>query len=106
MGSTPSVTNGDSESCGYTFPNVQTIAITLNSDSDLASTKTILGSTARDITVGSLPGVTGAIPFLNQPVVYVQRGTDQLQVLGVLFPVDEATTAKLVQVATLAASRW
>ena len=106
MGSAPQITNDDAGDCTFTFSNFSTIGVTTESGSDLASTKSLLGTSAKDITVGNLPGVTGILPFVNQPVVYVQRGSDQLQVIGFLLPADDATIAKLTQIATIAASRW
>jgi hypothetical protein len=103
MGSVATVTSSDGDSCTYTLQNFSGVGITRESG-DLATVKMLMGDTARDITVGAYPGVSGAI--FGQAVVYVQRGAEQLQVLGVLTGNDEASIAKIVQIATIAASRW
>jgi hypothetical protein len=104
MGSTPTISNYSDGDCSFTFSNLGTVVVSTESDTDLATAKAGLGQSAKDITVGNLPGVSGTVPFINQPIVYVQLGADQLQVLGVLLPNDDATINKLVQVATIAAS--
>jgi len=104
MGSTPQITEAEGTSCTYTFPNFSAVVISTDSGSDLSTSKILFGDSAKDITVGGLPAVSGA--FIGQPAVHVQRGIDQLQVLGVLTGSDDATVQKLVQIATLAVSRW
>lgn len=106
MGTAPQVVNEEDGDCTFVLSNLGTIGISAQANSDLASTKSSLGATARDITVGDLQGVAGTLPFINQPVVYVQRGDQQLQIVGVLLPADEATINKLVQIATVAVPRW
>jgi hypothetical protein len=104
MGATPSITEGTVESCTYTFPNFSTIVVSTSANQDLQTSKFLFGNSAKDITVNGLPAVSGS--FIGQPAVHVQRGTDQLQVLGILTGADEATINKLVQIATIAGSRW
>jgi hypothetical protein len=104
MGATPSITEGTVESCSYTFPNFSTVVISTSANEDLQTSKFLFGNTAKDTTVGGLPAVSGS--FIGQPAVNVQRGTDQLQVLGILTGSDEATIAKMQQIAELAVSRW
>ena len=106
MGGVPTVTGNSGDECTYTFSNLSTILVTIDSDTDLASSRFSLGQAAKDITVAGLPAVSGSLIFLNQPAVHVQRGTDQLQVQGVLLANDDATIAKLVQIATIAVGRW
>jgi hypothetical protein len=103
FGSTATVTSSDSNSCTYTFSNFATIVITTDTG-DLAGAQVLFGSTAKQIQVGNDAALTGV--FIGQPGVYVQRGQNQLQIQGVLTGSDDATIAKLVQVATLADSRW
>lgn len=102
-GSAPTLTD-TSDGCSFTFSNFSTVNVSTESNSEIASSKFLFGDSAKDITVGGLAGVTGV--FVGQPAVHVQRGTDQMQVLGILTGSDDATIAKLVQVATLAISRW
>ncbi|MEP7158570.1 MAG: hypothetical protein ABI797_04025 [Chloroflexota bacterium] len=103
MGSTATV-NSSQDGCSYTFPNFSTLTITIDSGTDLQSAHFLLGTTARDITVGGLPAVSGV--FVGQPAVYVQKGANVLQLQGILTGSDDATIAKIVQVAELAVSRW
>lgn len=102
-GSEPTLTD-TSDGCTFTFSNFSTVNISTETNTTLESSKFLFGTTAKDLTIGGLPATSGA--FIGQPAVHVQRGTDQLQVLGILTGSDEATIAKLVQVATLAVSRW
>ena len=104
MGSQASITESEADSCTYTFSNFSSIIITRASGSDLTSSRFLFGETAKDVTVGGLPGLTGV--FIGQPAVHVQRGTDQLQIQGILTGSDDPTIAKLVQIATTAVSRW
>ena len=104
MGSTPTITENSGNSCTYTVPNFSAVVVSTDSGSDLATSKLLFGESAKDINVGGLPAVSGT--FIGQPAVHVQRGGDQLQVLGVLTGSDDATIQKLVQIATLAVSRW
>jgi len=103
FGSQATVTSNDSDSCTYTFSNFATVVITLQSG-DMAGAQILLGTTLKQITVGSDQAVTGV--FIGQPMVLVQRGGNQIQVLGVLTGSDDGTIAKIVQVAQLADSRW
>jgi hypothetical protein len=104
MGATPSIQEGTVESCTYLFPNFSTVVVSTSSGEDLQTSKFLFGNTAKDLTVGGLPAVSGS--FIGQPAVHVQRGTDQLQVLGILTGSDEATINKMAQIAELAVSRW
>jgi hypothetical protein len=103
MGSQATVTSNDSTSCTYTLPNFSTIEVSVATD-DLASARLLFGNTAKDLTVGNLPALSGT--FFGQPMVYVQRGSAELQILGILTGSDDATIAKLVQIAQLAVTRW
>ena len=51
-----------------------------------------------------LPGVIGS--FFGGPILYIQRGGDQLVVHGILVQDDEANQAKLLQIGQTAAARW
>lgn len=102
-GSTPTLSD-TSDGCTFTFSNFSTINVNTEPNSDIQSSKFLFGDSAKDTTIGGLPAVTGV--FIGQPAVHVQRGTDQMQVLGILTGSDDATLAKLVQIATLAVSRW
>ena len=103
FGSQATVTSNDSDSCTYTFSNFSTVVITVQSG-DMAGAQILLGTTLKQITVGSDQAVTGV--FIGQPMVLVQRGGNQIQVLGVLTGSDDGTIAKIVQVAQLVDSRW
>jgi hypothetical protein len=103
MGGTATLTDTSGGDCTFTFSNFSSVIITIESSTDLQSAKIIFGATAKDITVAGLPAIQGV--FMGQPAVYVQKGARQLQVQGVLTGSDDATIAKLIQVATLAVSR-
>jgi hypothetical protein len=78
--------------------------VSIEQGSDIQSTRFLFGDTARDITVGGLPALSGAL-LGGFPSVYVQRGSDALQITGFM-ATDDATIAQLVQVATIALTRW
>jgi hypothetical protein len=103
-GSAATLTDTSNGDCSFTFSNFSTINISTESNTDLAGSRVLFGATAKDITVAGLPAISGV--FIGQPAVYVQKGANQLQILGILTGSDDATVAKLVQVATLAVSRW
>jgi hypothetical protein len=81
------------------------LGVTTSQGGDLASIRFLFGESVQDINVGGLPGLSGAI--MGLPAVYVQRGSDQLQITSVSFSgADPNFNAKLVQIATIAVSRW
>jgi len=102
-GSQATVTANEGSNCTYTFSNISSVNLQTDAG-DLQTAKLLFGASAKDITVGSYPAVSGV--FIGQPAIYIQNGSNQLQVLGILTGSDEATQAKLLQTATLAASRW
>jgi hypothetical protein len=104
MGSTLLSSETSGESCQFTFQSFSGVNVSVATSSDLTVSRMVFGDTAKDTTVAGLPALTGSI--LGQPAVHVQRGADQLQVLGVLTGTDDATVAKLVQIATTAVGRW
>ena len=101
-----SVTISDSEANSCTYTQTQSFAtINVRTESgDLTAARFLLGNTATDITVNGMPGLSGS--FINSPLVYVQRGDQELVVQGVLLAADEASMGRVVQLATLAATRW
>jgi hypothetical protein len=104
MGTSMAISESDSDSCTYT--NATTFA-TLNvrtETGDLTAPRFLLGDTAQEITVAGLSALAGT--FASSPLVYVQRGNDQLVLQGVLLGTDPAALAKVVQLANTAASRW
>ena len=103
MGNTATLSEVDETTCTFVMSNFASINVEVASDTDLTGVKTLMGSTAKDVTVAGLPGVSGAI--FGQAAVYVQKGANQLQVLGILTGSDDATIAKIVQIATVAVSR-
>jgi hypothetical protein len=103
MGSPATVTDNTSKSCSYTFSNFSSVVVTIDTG-DLSTAKLLFGGTAKDLTVGNLPAVSGS--FFGQPGVYVQRGGAQLQIQGILTGSDDAAIAKMVQIAQLAVTRW
>lgn len=104
MGSTVSITESDTDSCTYTAAATFATINVRTESGDLSSARFLLGDTAKDITIGAYAGVSGI--FVGSPLVYVQRGDDQLVLQGVLLGADDASVAKVVQLANTAASRW
>jgi hypothetical protein len=104
MGSTVTITDSQSDSCTYTAAGTFATINMRTETGDLTAARFLLGDTAKEITVGSLSGLSGT--FVGSPLVYVQRGGDQLVLQGVLVGADDAAVAKVVQLATTAASRW
>jgi hypothetical protein len=104
FGSAPIFTDDSSGDCAMTLSNGITVTVSVESNTDLQTSRILMGDSARDITVAGLPGLSGVILFV--PTVQVQRGSDQLQVIGFAMASDEAFIAQLVQVATVAVSHW
>lgn len=104
MGSTVSITESTSDSCTYTAASTFATINVRTETGDLTAARFLLGDTAKPITVGSLSGLSGT--FVGGPLVYLQRGNDQLVLQGILIGSDDASVAKVVQLATVAASRW
>jgi hypothetical protein len=106
-GEAPALAEGTDTGCTFLFSNFgASVVLTVSKDSSLDASRFLFGTSAKDITVGGLPALSGQ--FLGFPAVHVQRGADQLQVQG--FAVEgtsiDDTIAKLVQVATVAVSHW
>ena len=90
--------------CTYLLADFSAVDISID-DGDLTSAKLLFGKTARDLVIAGLPAVSGV--FVGQPMVLVQNGEQQLQVLGILLPENRrAAVAKLVHIATIAVGRW
>jgi hypothetical protein len=104
LGVTVEVTEAEPESCTYAVADSSATLNVRIERGDMALNRSLLGDTATDITVGGHPGVSGS--FVGSPIVYVERGAEQLVLQGVLLPADAAGLAALVQLATLAAARW
>ena len=103
MGAQVSVTSSDASSCTYTLPSFAAIVVATTPDSDMTGVRFLFGDSARDLTVGGFPAVSGVA--IGQPAVYVQKPNGQLSVLGVLTGSDQATIDRLVQIANTAIPR-
>ncbi|MEO6350609.1 MAG: hypothetical protein ABIP53_08155 [Candidatus Limnocylindrales bacterium] len=103
-GTAPTTTENTDGDCTFTFSNFSTVIVSIESATDLSTSRFLFGETAKDTTIAGLAALTGS--FIGQPAVHVQRNADQMQVMGILTGSDDATIAKLVQVAALAVSRW
>ena len=104
FGGTPAFTDDSSGGCTFTLGDMRTFSVSIEQGTDIQQTRFLFGDTVRDITVGGLPALTGAL-LGGFPSVYVQKGSDALQITGFMAN-DEQTMAQLVQVATIAVSRW
>src|SRR5918995_1548485 len=69
FGSAPSFTDDSGGNCTFTMANASTIVISIESGSDLETSRFVLGNSAQAVTVGGLPAVSGAI--VGQPTVHV-----------------------------------
>lgn len=104
MGAAVTITEGTSDSCTYTAAQTFATINVRTETGDLTAARFLMGDTAKEITIGQYPGLSGT--FMGSPLVYAQRGNDQLVLQGILVGSDEASVAKVVQLATTAASRW
>jgi hypothetical protein len=104
MGSAPISSNTNDGTCQFTFQNFSGVNVSIESGSDLTTSRFLFGDSAKDQTVAGLPALSGTVIIAGQPAVHVQRGADQLQVLGILTGTDDAAFAKLHQVAAIAVS--
>jgi hypothetical protein len=104
LGNPVTVTDSATDSCTYTASNTFATVNVRFETGDLTAARILLGDTAKDVTINGMPGLSGV--FIGSPLVYVQRGGNQLVVQGVLVGSDDASVAKIVQLATTAASRW
>ena len=101
FGATPSFTDDSSGTCTFTLPDLKTFTVTVEPDTDIQSTRFLFGNSATDINVAGLPGLSGNL--MGLPAVYVQKGTNALQILG--FSGDTDIIPQLVRVATVAVGR-
>jgi hypothetical protein len=103
LGAQVTVTESDTNSCSYTLPSFATVIVATTGDTELTGVRFLFGDSARDITIGGFPAISGLA--IGQPGVYVQRPNGQLTVQGILLGNDDATMQRLVQVATTAVAR-
>jgi hypothetical protein len=89
--------------CTFITPTFTTLGVSADSTTDLSGLQLILGNSAQQTTIAGFPALTGTA--FGLPVVYVQKPTGQLQVLGFLTGNDADTMAKLQQIAALAVGR-
>lgn len=101
IGGTATVSETSATSCTYTTTTFS--AINIRTETGDIQTAKILLTDAKDITIGSYPAVIGG--FMGV-LLYIQRGSEQLVIQGVLMTNDAATQAQIIQIGTTAASRW
>jgi hypothetical protein len=105
MGATVTITEGTAENCTYTAASTFATLNVRTETGDLTAARFLLGDSAQDVNIGGHPGLKGT--FVGSPLIYLQRGNDQLVFQGVLFGSDEAAAlTKLEQLANVAAPRW
>jgi hypothetical protein len=92
-----------STDCTFQASLTSAISVQMTNDTDFTGVQFLLGNTAQQSTIGGYPALSGV--FIGQPAIYVQKGANQLQVLGILTGSDPTTIAKLQQVATIAVGR-
>ena len=89
--------------CTLAVSLTSAVSVKATSDTDFSGLQFLLGTTAQQSTVAGFPAESGT--FIGQALLYVQKPSGQLQVLGILTGSDPATFAKLQQVATIAVGR-
>jgi hypothetical protein len=102
LGTPVTVTETKADSCTYTSGTL-TANIVIHTETGDLQTAKILLSEAKDITIGQYPAVIGG--FMGV-LLYIQRGGEQLVVQAVLMNNDAATQAQIINIGTIAASRW
>ena len=103
LGGSVTVTSSESTSCTYTGTSLASVVIRTETG-ELSTAKFLMGDSAQDITIGPYPAVSGV--FFGGPLVYIQKGSEQLVVQGVLIGEDDAARAKILQIAQTVGSRW
>jgi len=96
-------TSDSGTTCTFISSNFATVSVEATSDTDLSGTSFLVGNTGQQVTVGGFPAIQGS--FIGQALLYVQKPSGQLQVLGILTGTDPATFTKLQQIATIAVGR-
>lgn len=105
MGSTVTITGSESDNCTYTAAQTFATLSVRTETGDLSGARFLLGDTAQDVTIAGYQGLKGT--FVGSPLLYLQRGGEQLVFQGVLFGSDAAAAlAKVEQLANVAAPRW
>src|SRR4051812_18169321 len=59
FGSAPAFTDDSSGDCAMVMATGVTVSISIDTNTDLQSSRAVMGNSARDITVGGLPGLSG-----------------------------------------------
>jgi len=103
MGTTFTDASDGATNCTFVSNSFATLSVSSDDSTDLQGVQFLLGNTAQQINVGGFPGLSGT--FMGLPVVYVQKPSGQLQVLGFLAGNDPNMIAKLQQVAQIAVGR-
>ena len=102
-GSPVTDTSNSATDCAFTSANFATVTVQATTDTDMSGVQFMVGNTAQNVSVGGYPAIQGS--FIGQALLYVQKPTGQLQVLGILTGADPATFTKLQQIATIAVGR-
>ena len=89
--------------CSFMVTLTSVVTVQSTTDTDFSGLQFMLGNTAVQSTIAGYPAETGT--FIGQGLVYVQKPTGQIQVLGILTGTDPATMTKLQQVAAVAVTR-
>ncbi len=92
-----------STDCTFNVSLTSAITVQATTDTDFSGVQFLLGNTAQQSTIAGFPAMSGT--FFGQALLYVQKPSGQLQVLGILTGSDPATMDKLQQVATIAVGR-
>lgn len=89
--------------CTFQTSLASAITVQTTTDTDFSALQFLLGTSAQQLTVAGFPAESGT--FIGQALLYVQKPSGQLQLLGILTGNDPATFTKLQQVATIAVGR-
>ena len=104
MGATVTDASDSATDCTFVTSGFSTISVSVDQSTDLSGVQFLMGNSAQQTTIAGNPAITGTA--LGFPAVYVQKGANQLTVLGFLLNNDQTTTMNaLGQIATIAVGR-
>jgi hypothetical protein len=92
-----------STDCTFQTTLTSALSVKTTNDTDFSAVGFLLGDTAQQSSIGGFPSVSGV--FIGQQLLYVQKPTGQLQLLGILMGTDPAVLTQMQQVATIAIGR-
>ena len=92
-----------STNCTFQTTLTSALSVSTTSDTDFSGVQFLLGDTAQQSSISGFPAISGT--FFGQELLYVQKPSGQLQLLGILMGSDPAVLTQMQQVATIAVGR-